>query len=106
MKLLFRLDVPLGARLPACRPCDSVHGWNLRLSHAAFFCGGSVPMDPGESDDDEHAHDPTPDFYNADADARDDAFVRQLAGRGRPLITDGTLSCPSCFAVVCYECQQ
>jgi hypothetical protein len=42
-------------------------------------------------------------LYDERKDDRDARFVQ---ARRVSTITDGTLSCPSCFTVVCYECQQ
>lgn len=44
-----------------------------------------------------------PDFYDPEADARDEAWVQKLR-HGKQ--SDAILSCPLCFTTVCVECQQ
>lgn len=49
------------------------------------------------------ADDPPPDFYDPDADGKNDAWVSKLR-KGRR--SDAILSCPLCFTTVCVDCQQ
>lgn len=63
-------------------------------------------MDDSSSEDDPRHNNGAPlEHYNPLADDKDTAFAKARI-RGRKLITDGTLSCPSCFTILCYECQQ
>ena len=58
-------------------------------------------MEDSSSEDDPHEV-PVPDeHWNPEADTKDAAYVRSKL-HGRRLITDGTLSCPSCFTILCY----
>lgn len=62
-------------------------------------------MDSGASDDDDQQRGEPPPHYAAHLDDRDRAYVAGLL-RNREPLTDATLSCPSCFTTVCYECQR
>lgn len=55
-----------------------------------------------DSDDDLTLEEP-PEWYDPDADARDEAFVE---GRRRGRTSDAVLSCPACFTQLCDQCQR
>jgi len=46
------------------------------------------------------------DFFDADADARDEAALVRAVGGPSAAKTDAMLSCPGCFALVCALCQR
>ena len=46
------------------------------------------------------------DFFDADADARDEAALVRAMGGASAGKTDAMLSCPGCFALVCALCQR
>ena len=46
------------------------------------------------------------DFFDADADARDEAALVRAMGGPSAGKTDAMLSCPGCFALVCALCQR
>ncbi len=57
-----------------------------------------------EGDDSGSEMEAEPDeLYDERKDDKDARFVQARRVSG---VTDGTLSCPCCFTVVCYECQQ
>ncbi len=60
-------------------------------------------MEERSSDSEEAMGAEPDDLYDDGKDDRDARFVQRRRVSGT---TDGTLSCPSCFTVVCYECQQ
>ena len=44
-----------------------------------------------------------PEFYDPEADERDEAWVHKARGALR---SDAILSCPLCFTTLCIDCQQ
>jgi hypothetical protein len=46
------------------------------------------------------------DLIDDDADAADAAWVRQATGGISGMKTDAILSCPFCFTILSYLCQQ
>lgn len=47
--------------------------------------------------------DAEPEFYDPDADERNERWVARLRAGSR---TDAILSCPQCFTTLCVECEQ
>ena len=76
--------------------------------------GAAPPAAPskkraGDDDDDDEGDRLPPDpFLDDAADDEDEAWVRSQAGGSKVLDqqTDAVLSCPYCFTIVCYLCQQ
>lgn len=81
---------------------NALHGWWGPVASLLVMDG---TMDDDDDSVENMAVEP-PEHFDTRADDRDAAFVASRLPVGRALITDGTLSCPCCFSVVCYECQR